>query len=275
MIHRPSLALAAVLLALSASAQAHRPWLLPSASEVDGKEPWVTVDAAVSENLFDADTVAIKLDNLAITGPDGQPVKPEAVFHGKLRASAEVKLSQPGTYKFSLQNTSAMASYTVNGESKRWRGPASELDKALPAQAEGVQVLRTVQRLETYVSANANTDKTLAASGAGLELLPLSHPGDLRVGERARFRVLLNGQPLANQEVAIVPGGVRQRGVLKDFAATSDAKGEFSVNWPFAQMYWLQASYPPRAPAPAAGQPRPPMPAERFVTAITVEAQQP
>ena len=73
--------------------------------------------------------------------------------------------------------------------------------------------------------ANANTDKTLAASGAGLELLPLSHPGDLRVGERARFRVLLNGQPLANQEVAIVPGGVRQRGVLKDFAATSDAKG--------------------------------------------------
>lgn len=275
MIHRPSLALAAVLLALSASAQAHRPWLLPSASEVDGKEPWVTVDAAVSENLFDADTVAIKLDNLAITGPDGQPVKPEAVFHGKLRASAEVKLSQPGTYKFSLQNTSAMASYTVNGESKRWRGAASELDKALPAQAEGVQVSRTVQRLETYVSANANTDKTLAASGAGLELLPLSHPGDLRVGERARFRVLLNGQPLANQEVAIVPGGVRQRGVLKDFAATSDAKGEFSVNWPLAQMYWLQASYPPRAPAPAAGQPRPPMPAERFVTAITVEAQQP
>lgn len=277
--HRLAMISAATLLALTLStpAQAHRPWLLPSASEVDGKEPWVTVDAAVSENLFDIDTSAIKLDTLTITGPDGASVKPDNLLTGKQRASAEVKLSQPGTYKFSLTNATAMASYTVNGETKRWRGPVSELEKSIPAQAEGLQVSRTHQRLETYVSANQSNDKVLAPTGAGLELLPLSHPTELLAGERARFRVLLNGKPLANQVVAIVPGGVRQRGVLKDFAATSDAKGEFSVTWPFAQTYWLQTSYPPRVetPAPAAGQPRPAPPAERFVTAITIEAQQP
>ena len=37
------------------SAQAHKPWLLPSSSLVDSKEPWVTVDAAISEGLFDID----------------------------------------------------------------------------------------------------------------------------------------------------------------------------------------------------------------------------
>ncbi|MEN9985494.1 MAG: hypothetical protein RI925_996, partial [Pseudomonadota bacterium] len=69
MKHRPTVSTSlAILLALtlSSAAQAHRPWLLPSASEVDGKEPWVTVDAAVSENLFDVDGNALKLDGLTI-----------------------------------------------------------------------------------------------------------------------------------------------------------------------------------------------------------------
>ena len=69
MKQRPIVSTLAVLLALtlSGAAQAHRPWLLPSASEVDGKAPWVTVDAAVSENLFDVDGNALKLDGLTIS----------------------------------------------------------------------------------------------------------------------------------------------------------------------------------------------------------------
>ena len=43
---------AAAVTMLSASAQAHRTWLLPSATVLSGKAPWVTVDAAVSKDLF-------------------------------------------------------------------------------------------------------------------------------------------------------------------------------------------------------------------------------
>lgn len=278
MKHRPTVSTSlAILLALtlSSAAQAHRPWLLPSASEVDGKEPWVTVDAAVSENLFDVDGNALKLDGLTISGPDGLPVSGANVLQGKQRNSVELKLAQPGTYKFSLVTASVMASYTLNGETKRWRGHPDDLTQAIPAQAEALQVSRTHQRLETYVSANQSSTQVLKPAGSGLELLPLSHPTELLAGDASRFRVLLDGKPLANQQVAVVPGGVRHRGVLKDFAVTSDSQGEFSVKWPFAQHYWLQASYPPRAPAPAAGQPRPAPPAQRFVSVLTVEVTQP
>src|SRR5699024_12710345 len=37
---------------LSFSAHAHRSWMLPSATILSGDAPWVTVDAAVSNDIF-------------------------------------------------------------------------------------------------------------------------------------------------------------------------------------------------------------------------------
>ena len=37
---------------LPLSAQAHRAWMLPSATVLSGEDPWITVDAAVSNDLF-------------------------------------------------------------------------------------------------------------------------------------------------------------------------------------------------------------------------------
>src|SRR5690348_2218853 len=100
--------LAALLLAglLPFSAQAHRTWLLPSSTVVEGKDAWVTVDAAVSENLFDFGTNALKLDDLVVLGPDGARVAPENAFTGKLRSSFDLKLAKPGTYKASIVSES-------------------------------------------------------------------------------------------------------------------------------------------------------------------------
>jgi len=52
-----ALALAGLSL-VSLSAHAHKPWLLPSSTDVEaGRDgsAWVTVDAAISEGLFDID----------------------------------------------------------------------------------------------------------------------------------------------------------------------------------------------------------------------------
>ena len=51
--------LAMSLLVVLPQAQAHRQWLLPSSTQIDTKEPWVTIDGAVSEQLFDLDTNAL------------------------------------------------------------------------------------------------------------------------------------------------------------------------------------------------------------------------
>src|SRR5690606_10186655 len=65
----------AIALAIAAAAptiaSAHKAWLRPSQTVVAGEAPWITVDAAVSNDLFYFNHVPLRLDNLVITAPDG------------------------------------------------------------------------------------------------------------------------------------------------------------------------------------------------------------
>lgn len=259
-----SISLLALLLPFSA--HAHRTWLLPSATVLDGKDAWVTVDAAVSENLFDLDTNAQKLDALEVLGPDGAPIKAENPFTGRLRSTFDLHLVKPGTYRIAMVREAVMASYKLDGEQKRWRGDEKDMAKAIPANATDVQMTRQHARQETYVTYDKPNDTVLKKpSGVGIEMVALTHPNALFAGETARFRLLLDGKPLANHLISIVPGGVRYRGVLNEIAVSTDSKGEISVKWPAAGMYWLSANWPARAEgAPA-------MPARRASYSATLE----
>lgn len=261
------------LFALLPQAHAHRQWLLPSETNVDAKEAWVTIDGAVSENLFDFDTNAIALDNLEVLTPDGSQVKPDLVVKTKFRGTADIKLTQKGTYKITQNAINVMASYQLNGEEKRWRGTEEKLTQEIPAEATELKVSRSYNRLETYVTNDKATNTVLKAAGTGLELLPLSNPTELFAKETTRFKVLLDGQAVPNSKVAIIAGGVRYRGVLNEVTAVSDKDGIISVKWPFAAMYWLKASYP-QLPEMVDGK-RPPMPEKRYSYAATVEVALP
>jgi len=263
----PALAALALAAMLPLQAQAHRAWLLPSSTQLEGKEPWVTVDAARSESLFELEVRPPELDGLVVTGPDGAEVKPENLLEGKLRNSFDLKLAKPGTYKISLAGTNAMASYKLNGENKRWRGPEADLEKALPAGAEDVRVMRVHSRLVTFVSAGKPNDVAYKPSDVGIEMVPLTPATELFVGETSRMRFLINGKPAAKLDFSIIPGGVRYRGVLNEMRLTTDDKGEAEVTWPSAGMFWVTASYPPRAE----GGPPAPMPERRLSYGATLE----
>lgn len=232
----------AATLALPLSAQAHRQWLLPSMTVLSGDDPWVTVDAAVSNDLFVFEHVPMRLDQLTITGPDGQPVEAENKATGKYRSVFDVHLTKPGTYRIANAGSGTSASYKLNGETKRWRGPAADLAKAIPAEATDVKINESVRRVETFVTAGAPSDGALKPSGQGLELQPITHPTDLYAGEAAKFRLLLDGQPAKDVEVTVAPGGVRYRDDRGEMKLKTDAAGEFSVTWPEPGFYWLEAS---------------------------------
>ena len=59
---------ALALAGMALTAHAHKPWLLPTSTIVEGKEAWVTIDAAISEGLFDVDHQPLKIDTVVITG---------------------------------------------------------------------------------------------------------------------------------------------------------------------------------------------------------------
>lgn len=233
------------LLAMAAlaplAAHAHRQWLLPSATIVSGNDAWVTVDAAVSNDLFFFEHVPLRLDNLAVTAPDGSAAKGENQSTGRYRSTFDVHLTQPGTYRLAVVNQGVFASYKENGQTRRWRGSAQAFAKEVPANAQDLQVTQTASRVEAFVTAGKPTDKVLQTTGRGLELAPVTHPNDLFAGETATFRLLLDGKPAANVDVSVVPGGIRYRDKLGDMTVKTDADGKFAVKWPTPGMYWMEA----------------------------------
>ena len=65
---RSALAIAATLALLPLSAFAHKAWLLPSQTVIAGEKPVVTVDAAVSNDLFYFEHFPLQLEGI------GQPL---------------------------------------------------------------------------------------------------------------------------------------------------------------------------------------------------------
>jgi len=269
-----TLSLALALLIAATPAAAHRQWILPSATTVEGDQPYVTFDAAISEGLFDFDHLPIKLDGLVITGPDGQPIQPENSASGKHRSVFDLKLAKPGTYRASLVNTSVMASYMLGSEQKRWRGTESELPPAIPAGATDVRTTRMESRVETYVTAGEPTTKALAPIGKGLELVPLTNPTENVLGTPARLRALVDGKPVAGLDITIVPGGGRFRAAAGDISVKTDAAGEVTINWPMAGMIWVGANWPARegnSEGPAKPDAPAPSPPRRLSYSATFE----
>lgn len=240
---------AALALALSTAlpmtAHAHRTWLLPSSTVLSGETPYVTVDAAVSNEVFYFDHRPLPLDAIVITGPDGKTVEAENKATGKFRSVFDVKLAQPGTYRISSVSEMLFATYKHGTETRRWRGKAENFAKEVPADAREVNVSLNRSRLETFVSAGKPTP--VKPIGKGLELVPVTHPNDLFAGENSRFVFQLDGKPVADLEVTVVPGGVRYRDQLNEIKLKTDKDGKFSVKWPAPGMYWLNAGTRPAA----------------------------
>ncbi|MFC3607824.1 DUF4198 domain-containing protein [Stutzerimonas tarimensis] len=248
----------ALAVCLPLSAQAHRAWMLPSATVLSGDEPWITVDAAVSNDLFYFEHFPMQLAGvgdapqagpggmrrppaqLVISAPDGSAVEPQNGHRGRYRSTFDVQLSQKGTYKLAVANSGLMAMWKENGETRRWMGSAEELAANVPEKAEERRVVRTANRMETFVTSGAPTESVFTPTNVGLELVPTTHPNDLFAGEAAEFAFLLDGKPAADVEVLVVPGGNRYRDQTGDFTLKTDSEGKVNITWPEPGMYWIE-----------------------------------
>jgi len=238
---KPSHRIAACLLALAgASAQAHNVWLLPS-STVLSKAEWVTVDAAVSNDLFFFNHVPLQIDRLKVTGPGGGDVAVQNAHKGRLRSVFDLHLQETGSYRLAVVNGGLFASYKdkASGEPKRWRGTAEKFATEVPGDAQDLKVTQSQGRIETFIT--VGKPSALAPSGQGLELLPITHPNDLVQGEEARFALHIDGHAAVGVEVTAIAAGTRYRNQVGEIKTTTDAQGQFRITWPQAGMYWLEA----------------------------------
>lgn len=258
-----------LIASLPLTAQAHRAWLLPATTILAGESPWVTVDAAVSNELFAFEHHPLVLEGigeppqraarapagdnaapvrarpanpLLIIAPDGTAVSAQNGHVGKYRSVFDVELAQKGTYKLAVAGASRyFARYRENGEDKRWMGALDDIPQAIPAAAEEVQISRMDSRMEVFITSGKPTDSVLKPTGSGLELQPITHPNDLFAEEASEFVFLLDGKPAAGVDVTVIPGGVRHRDTLNDLTFTTANDGKVTITWPTAGFWWLEA----------------------------------
>lgn len=255
--------LAAVALAFSlpVAVQAHRAWILPAATVLSSDDPWVTLDAAISNDIFHADYHAMNADSITVKAPDGSTVALRNSQQGKYRTTFDLQLSQKGTYRIFTASQGLNASWEHNGARKRWpaRGttPTPEaFELEVPKQADKLTVTQSSRRVETFVTAGTPSREVLEPSNLGLELVPLTHPNDLFAGEPAQFRFLIDGKPAQGVKIKVLPGGMRYRNAQNAIEVLSDKDGGFSVTWPQAGQYYLEAAYQDDAAARPATQRR-------------------
>jgi len=237
-----TIALATAMTAALGAAHAHNAWLLPSTT-VLSKPDTISVDAAISNDLFVANHAAMRLENLQITAPDGSAVKPESEAKLKHRSVFDVPVATPGTYRIAVVNGGASASWKdkATGQPKRARGTAESLAKDIPADAQDVVVTQSIGRIETFVT--VGKPSVPKAIGQGLEMVSTAGAlTDLAKGEKATFALQIDGQPAKDLEVTVTAGNTQYRDKLAEFKVKTDDKGQFSVTWPAAGMYWIDAS---------------------------------
>src|SRR3546814_13818298 len=78
---------------------------------------WVTVDAAISSDLYYFDLPGQDWQPIA-TAPDGSAAQVENRAIGKLRQTFDLGIKTKGTYKIAIVTEMLMGSYMLNGERK-------------------------------------------------------------------------------------------------------------------------------------------------------------
>jgi uncharacterized GH25 family protein len=131
----------------------------------------------------------------------------------------------PGTYRISTGQRTGRTSKAIYRE-----GDFEFLEPGKPAPANArVYDVKSITTADVFVSRGKPSDAALAARNKGLEFHPLAHPNGLFAGSEAKFEVLFDGRPLANQAIAVHFHDERYSSKKRYAQTKTDAAGRFAV----------------------------------------------
>lgn len=239
----------ALVLGAAISANAHRAWIIPAATVLSSDDPWVTFDAAISNDIFHADYRAMGLNGISVMAPDGSKLDLQNKHTGKYRSNFDLNLKQRGTYKiYSAQSNLRARWETETGQRRSYPGRGEQFTEEgfatkVPKQAKNLQISQGSRRLETFVTAGIPDEAALKPTNTGLEMVPVTHPNDLYAEETAEFKFIIDGEPAIGVNIVVLAGGMRYRNSQNEIKVKTDNNGMASITWPQAGMYYLEAEY--------------------------------
>ena len=273
----------ALVAALPVMGHAHTasPYVLPEVFDTTSSN--VTFQSAITIEKFFVASNNFKT-NYVITNPKGQKTDVSPAASLKRFSIAEFDLTDEGTYRIQTKDAvGTPGKYAlVDGRWLRVRparpanAPAMPAPQATataaatapkaatpaaPAQPPRViaadQVPANAQILEvsnyyvaeSYVTKGKPTDIP-AVTNKGFELKLNQHPNNVYAGDKFKGVALINGKPIADLEVDIFKGASSYQANAKREQphVTTNAKGEFEIEFKDAGIYLITASYPEANP---------------------------
>ncbi len=222
----------------------------------------VTVQSSFTED-FPNPSVAVKSDAWTVIGPDGQPAKFDTVQPFTQVTILEAATKASGTYRLSTGERLGRVGPQVLIDGA-WQPFAP--DRAIPAGAQTRQS-QTATVADVYVTRGAPTKAPVEARVGALELKPVTHPNDVYMDTGFAFKVLLNGKPVANQQVEIwrEGGAYEEPSFRKQVASAADGGVKLAFDKPGVYLIWTRLS----ADAPAGAA----TPVRSYTTSLTLEVQ--
>jgi uncharacterized GH25 family protein len=236
------------------TAQAHTYWIEPNefyfynkSKEIDAKVSEVlTFEFTGSDTYFNADINRAKDEPNAyrflITDSKGNHIPTLDSWSGKTRAVFEAMITEPGTYALDAARTGTPMYYTKLSTGTYINKPANKLSKEELALKE--KSIGYYQFAKSYTTLHKPTNTWKQPLGHTLEIIPLSHPNTIYVGDTLKVKLLFNGSPLAGTKVKAISQNFRfkKHGQTPQSTVT-DNDGIATINFTSANRYLLSAHH--------------------------------
>ena len=210
-------------------------WILPNFFYTNDESPWLGIEHTSGDQRF---VPGHGLGSpLWIIHPEGWRMgRPSSTYVGQTRTVGEIELREPGTYRIETDHpVQYVTEFEVDGK-KRW------VDKSKD-QLPGKKILQSAHRWSqttTFVTVKEYTQGVLEATGAFLEIVPVTHPNKIFVGKPFVVRVLSRGQSVSDQKVEVYSEA--NSGHDATLATVTNADGECELIFPSPGRYLLTAN---------------------------------
>ena len=212
----------------------HQQWILPNFFYTNDESPWLGIEHTSGDKRFVSGHGSGTL--LSIIHPQGWLGRPSSIFVGQTRTVGEIKLREPGTYRIETDRPARyVAEIEVDGK-RTWVSKSKD-------QLHDAKIIQSTHRWSqttTFVTVKEYTKGALEATGAFLEIVPVTHPNKIFVGKPFAVRVLSGGQSVPDQKVKVY--SETDSGHDATLAAATNADGECELTFPSPGRYLLTAN---------------------------------